>query len=44
MTIWYDMMKKMYKDGKATEKTLVAAVKRGWITEEEKKEIMESGK
>lgn len=41
MTIWYEKLKKMYEDGKATEKTLAAAVKRGWITEEEKKEIME---
>lgn len=44
MTIWYDMLKKMYTDGKATENTLTAAVKRGWITEEEKKEIVEGGR
>ena len=44
MTIWYDMLKKMYKEGKATEKTLTAALARGWISEEEKKEIMEGGK
>lgn len=44
MAIWYGMLKKMYKEGKATEKTLTAAVARGWISEEEKKEIMEGGK
>ena len=40
MAIWYDMLKKMYKEGKATENTLNAAVARGWISEAEKKEIM----
>jgi len=45
MTIWYDVLKKMYREeGRATEKTLTAAVARGWISEEEKKEIMEGGK
>lgn len=45
MTIWYDVLKKMYReDKKATENTLTAAVKRGWISEAEKKEIMDGDK
>lgn len=43
MEVWRDKLGKLYKNKRATVKTLTAAVKKGWITEEEKKEIIESG-
>ena len=39
MSTWYRTLKRMYEDGKATKATLKAAVKRGWITEAEYKDI-----
>lgn len=39
MSTWYTMLKRMYDEGKATKTTLKAAVKRGWITEDEYKDI-----
>lgn len=33
----------MYRLGQATETTLSAAVTRGWITEEQKQEIIDTG-
>ncbi len=40
MRVWYETLKKMYREKRASAKTLTAAVKKGWITEEERKEIM----
>lgn len=39
--LWYGKLKKLYKAGRATEKTLTNAVSLGWITEEEMQSILE---
>lgn len=36
----YERLKKLYKEGRLTEAALKNAVKKGWITENEMKEIM----
>ncbi len=38
----YEVIKRLYKNGKLTNKGLVSAVTRGWITPEQAEEIEES--
>lgn len=40
----YDRLKRLYKEGRASEAMLKNAVKRGWITDEEMQEIIASKK
>ncbi|MDO5391047.1 MAG: XkdX family protein [Eubacteriales bacterium] len=37
--LWYVKLRKLYKSGRATEKTLTNAVNLGWISEEEMRSI-----
>ena len=36
----YERLKKLYREGRLTEAALKNAVKKGWITEDEMKEII----
>lgn len=38
----YERLKRLYKEGRASEAMLQNAVKRGWITDEEMQEIIAS--
>ena len=40
----YERLKSLYKEGRASEAMLQNAVKRGWITDEQMQEIIESAK
>ena len=40
----YERLKRLYQEGRASEAMLKNAVKRGWITDEEKEEIIEAKK
>lgn len=40
--IYYNRLKSLYLEGRATEATLKAALERGWLTEEEYKDILGS--
>ncbi|MDQ0460879.1 XkdX family protein [Clostridium sardiniense] len=43
-TVMYRWVKKLYLQGRADERELESAVKKNWITEEEKEEIIASKK
>lgn len=40
----YERLKRLYQEGRASEAMLKNAVKRGWITDEEMQEIIDSKK